>query len=129
MAVASSASASLDILCASAQKVRTTTMQQASCRTFTRYTHAPLTSPSHLFPPMSSLTEAEDDDPDHKLPSAVEKLGHNYRGKSFKQLSKNSSFTLPSGVTMLSSIDSEALEGVDDPHVRAGHCDLVDGRY
>ena len=68
---------------------------------------------------MSSLTEAEDDDPDHKLPSAVEKLGHNYRGKSFKQLSKNSSFTLPSGVTMLSSIDSEALEGVDDPHVRA----------
>ena len=27
-------------------------------------------------------------------------------------------FTLPSGVTILSDSDSEALDGVDDPHVR-----------
>jgi len=54
------------------------------------------------------------------MPRAVVKLGHNYRGQAAAALEtpRQTSFTLPSGVTILSSTDSEALEGVDDPHVR-----------
>lgn len=51
-------------------------------------------------------------------PSAVIKLGQSGRRMAGAQSDRKGSYVLPSGVTMLSESDSEALEGVDNPHVR-----------
>lgn len=54
------------------------------------------------------------------IPGAVTKLGEKYRGQKLlpPAVHGNTSWQLPSGVTILSGADSEALDGVDDPHVR-----------
>ena len=59
-------------------------------------------------------------DEEPALPTAVTKLGEKYRGQKLlpPAIHGNTTWQLPSGVTILSGADSEALDGVDDPHVR-----------